>query len=85
MAITFPAQSSSSGTPTKTEFEPHHETSFIVSREWQLATNLLTGSVNVRHVIFTRQFWRLTATFRTGSCGVHTFAEDNRSEVIDEK
>ena len=30
----------------------------------------LTGSGNVPHVIFTRQFWRLTATFRTGSCDV---------------
>ena len=41
MAITFPAQSSSSGTPTKTEFEPHHETSFIVRREWQSAIDRL--------------------------------------------
>ena len=41
MAITFLAQSSSSGTPTKTEFEPHHETSFIVRREWQSAIDRL--------------------------------------------
>jgi len=33
------------------------------SRQW-------TGSGNVPHIIFTRQFWRLTATFRTGSCDV---------------
>ena len=55
MAITFPAQSSSSGTPTKTEFEPHHETSFICAKRvvignqisWQALAMYLISSLRV--------------------------------------